>query len=102
MSNSKKDKQEDCCGANDKKVIPKQQEIHTDNDGHDHGTVEEAGWKSHWPLLLSLVILAIMLTLEFGFNYKSPFPFDLIIFYCSIFACRLQCAIHGIQEGKTI
>ena len=68
MDNSKKDKHEDCCDADDKKALPKQQETHTDDDGHNHGGEEEAGWKSHWPLLLSLVILAIMLTLEFGLD----------------------------------
>ena len=90
MSNSNKNKQDDCCGADDKnKSAAKSAEQHehhghdhehSDDDGHDHGGAEDAGWKSHWQLLLSLVILAIMLTLEFGFKYKSPFPFDLIIF----------------------
>lgn len=90
MSNSQRNKQDDCCGANDKnKFAAKSAEQHgqdghnhehSDVDGHDHGGEENAGWRSHWQLLLSLVILAIMLTLEFGFKYKSPFPFDLIIF----------------------
>ena len=90
MSNSNKNKQDDCCGADDKnKSAAKSAEQHehhghdhehSDDDGHDHGGAEDAGWKSHWQLLLSLVILAIMLTLEFGFKYKSSFPFDLIIF----------------------
>ncbi|PHK19851.1 metal ABC transporter ATPase [Nostoc linckia z15] len=39
-----------------------------------------SGWKSHWQLLLAIFILAIMLTLEFGFSYVPPFPADLIIF----------------------
>ena len=50
---------------------------HNEEDEHDDGE-EEAGWKSHWPLLLSLVILAVMLTLEFGFKYIPVFPIDLI------------------------
>lgn len=53
---------------------------HSDDDGHDHGGENADSWKSHWPLLLSLFILAIMLTLEFGFKYVPPFPFDLIVF----------------------
>ncbi len=59
---------------------PKEEEAHSDDDGHNHGGGEEAGWQSHWPLLSALAILLIMLVLEFGFGYKPPFPFDLIIF----------------------
>ena len=43
-------------------------------------TEKDAGWKSHWPLLSALAILLIMLTLEFGFKYQPPFPFNLVIF----------------------
>ena len=100
MNNSKKDKHEDCCDADDKKIIPKQQEIHTDDDGHDHGTEEEAGWKSHWALLLSLVILAIMLTLEFGFNYKPPFPFDLIIFIAAYLLAGYNVLHMAFRKAK--
>lgn len=59
--------------------------------GHDHdeedetlnltGAPEESeSWLSHWPLLTALLILAIMLTLEFGFKWQPPFPINLIIF----------------------
>lgn len=41
---------------------------------------ENQGWKGHWQLLLSVLILLIMLTLEFGFDYIPEFPIDLIIF----------------------
>jgi Cd2+/Zn2+-exporting ATPase len=61
--------------------IPEKKETHSEDDGHEHGAEEEnSGWKSHWQLLLAIVILAIMLTLEFGFEYVLPFPFDLIVF----------------------
>ena len=53
---------------------------HNDNDGHDHGNGEEAGWKSHWPLLAALAILLVMLVFEFGFKYNPAFPTDLIIY----------------------
>ncbi len=56
------------------------EEVHSDDDGHNHGSAEEAGWQSHWPLLTALAILLIMLVLEFGFKYKPAFPADLIIF----------------------
>jgi Cd2+/Zn2+-exporting ATPase len=61
--------------------IPEKKETHSEDDGHEHGAEEEnSGWKSHWQLMLAIVILAIMLTLEFGFEYVLPFPFDLIVF----------------------
>lgn len=58
---------------------------HINGDGHNHAQMdshseEVSGWKSHWQLLLSLTTLVIMLTLEFGFQYKPPFPIDLIIY----------------------
>jgi len=53
-------------------------------DGHDHGG-EDAGRKSHLPLISSFAILIIMLTLEFGFSYKPIFPVDFIIFGIAYF-----------------
>ncbi|MEO7463403.1 MAG: HAD-IC family P-type ATPase, partial [Ferruginibacter sp.] len=80
MDNLQKNKHEDCCGAEDVKTLPKQQ-AHNDKDGHDHdhGGDEAPGWKSHWQLLLSLAILAVLLTLEYAFGVKLPFPYNLII-----------------------
>jgi Cd2+/Zn2+-exporting ATPase len=59
--------------------------------GHDHEGEDETlnlteapeeaeSWLSHWPLLSALLILAVMLTLEYGFKYQPPFPANLIIF----------------------
>jgi Zn2+/Cd2+-exporting ATPase len=58
---------------------------HINGDGHNHAQMdshseEVSGWKSHWQLLLSLSILVIMLTLEFGFQFKPPFPIDLVVY----------------------
>ncbi|NUY80362.1 cadmium-translocating P-type ATPase [Flavobacterium sp. MAH-1] len=54
-----------------------------DSDGyshdHDHDS-DGSGWKSHWPLLLAIVILFAMLVLEYGFSFVPEFPIDLIIF----------------------
>jgi Cd2+/Zn2+-exporting ATPase len=61
-------------------------ELKQDVDEDDEETLdlnkpaEEEGWQTHWPLLTSLVILLVMLTLEFGFKYQPPFPVNLIIF----------------------
>lgn len=41
---------------------------------------EPDGWIDHWPLLLSLIILLIMLTLDFGFKYRPGFAFELAIY----------------------
>lgn len=53
---------------------------HSDHDGHDHSSGEDTGWKSHWKLLIAVMVLFIMLTLEFGFEYVPPFPLNLLIF----------------------
>lgn len=56
---------------------------HSENDGHDHGAddghdhggigqKEKPAWQEHWDLLLALVILAILLVMEYGFDYKLP------------------------------
>lgn len=54
---------------------------HSQDEGHDHGgeTSEKPGWIAHWDLLLSLVILAFLLTAEYGFKYVLPNPFELIV-----------------------
>lgn len=61
---------------------------HNHDDGHSHDgdantngiAANDSGWKSHWQLLLAVLILFVMLTLEFGFDYIPPFPTNLIIF----------------------
>ena len=100
MDNSNKDKKEDCCGAEDKKALPKQQETHTDDDGHNHGSEEAAGWTTHWQLLLSLAILAVMLTLEFGFKYKPPFPIDLIVFIAAYLLAGYNVLYMAFRKAK--
>ena len=57
----------------------KSEHEHSADDGHDHGGEESAGWKAHWDLLLALAILAILLTLEYGFKIKLPNIPSLII-----------------------
>jgi len=51
-----------------------------EDDGHDHGSEDNSGWRSHIPLLASLAILAVMLTFEFGFKLVPKFPIDLVIY----------------------
>lgn len=75
VSDNKKNgkaKKSDCCSTDE-------EEVHSDDDGHDHGS-EESGWQSHWQLLLAILMLFAMLTSEFGFKYIPAFPVNLIIF----------------------
>lgn len=46
----------------------------------EKNTEEASSWKGRWKLLVSLSVLIIMLTMEFGFGYKQKFPVDLIIY----------------------
>lgn len=39
-----------------------------DDDRHEHGK-KESVWKTHWDLLLALLILIVMLVLKFGFHF---------------------------------
>lgn len=65
--------EDNCCGANES-------EVHSNDDGHDHGTTDNSGWKRHIPLLSGLGILAIMLTMEYGFKFIPKFPVDLLVY----------------------
>ncbi len=54
------------------------EKAHAEDDGHDHAKAgggiikDEAGWRSHWDLLLALAILIVLLVLEYGFNIELP------------------------------
>jgi len=41
---------------------------------------EAEGWRGHWPLLLAIVLLFVMLGLVYGIEYIPKFPFNLIIY----------------------
>ena len=41
---------------------------------------DDTGWKSHWKLLLAILILFVMLALEYGYDYIPEFPFNLVIY----------------------
>ncbi|HRI20525.1 MAG TPA: heavy metal translocating P-type ATPase [Panacibacter sp.] len=80
---------QECCSTDEKETQKKavlnkpengETHDHAEDDEHDHEDEDSDGWKGHWPLLLSLAILAGMLVLDFGFKYKPAFPVDLIIY----------------------
>jgi len=58
---------------------------HDDDDDdhdhdHDHGGDQDSGWKGQIPLITALIILAAMLTLDFGFKVKVPELLQILIF----------------------
>ncbi|HEY0047394.1 MAG TPA: heavy metal translocating P-type ATPase [Flavobacterium sp.] len=65
-------KSDNCC-AND-------EETHSNEENAEPGDEASSGWKSHWQLLLAILILTTMLALEFGFDYIPAFPANLIIY----------------------
>ncbi len=71
----------DCC-SHEKEHRHKGSESHdhSHDEGHDHDHGAEGGWRSHWALLLGLLILLVMLTLEFGFGIVPKEPLNLLIY----------------------
>lgn len=71
----------ECCNheGDDHLAHPKEPAEHSDPDGHIHGSLQ-AGWKSHRDLLLALAVLAVMLTLEYGFKTVFPDTVNLAIY----------------------
>lgn len=65
------------------KVIPADtKQGHTIDDDHNHGsevTPDKPQWLEHWNLLAALLILAVLLTSEYGFKITLPKPWDLIV-----------------------
>jgi Cd2+/Zn2+-exporting ATPase len=81
MNSTVKNKlQEDsCCGTNEDKKAH-----HAQDDGHNHENENQggksAGWLSHWPLLIALLILVVMQTLYFGFAIEFDKVISIIIY----------------------
>lgn len=73
--------QQDCCTPHYKKEAPASAHDHHDHDhDHDHDHGEVSGWISHWPLLTALFILAVMLTLDYGFKISFKPMLELVVF----------------------
>lgn len=53
---------------------------HHQEGGPQPGAGKPAPWISHWPLLLALAILLVMLTGEYAFGFIPAFPLNLVIF----------------------
>ncbi len=86
---------------NNKVTAAPQQEMHSDDDGHDHGAEDaDSGWKSHWQLLLAIIILVVMLVLEFGFQFVPAFPADLIIFTAAYLLAGYNVLYMAYRKAK--
>src|SRR4051812_23243981 len=57
-------------------------EVH-EEEGDEHGDQDKkgAGWKTHWDLLLALLILVVMLVLKFAFDYTPGKWIDFAIHF---------------------
>jgi len=86
----------------EKELPTGEQHVHTDDDGHNHGGEEPAGWKAHWPLLISLGILIVMLTLEFGFSYVPLFPVDLAIYLIAYLLAGYNVLLLAFRKLKRL
>jgi Cd2+/Zn2+-exporting ATPase len=73
--------QDRCCDTDEKTNTTKVVPLHSSGDGHDHGDKgkSQPGWKTHWDLLLALLILIILLVLEYGFKIEIPKITSLVI-----------------------
>ena len=70
----------DCCGSSPESKDKKYTHNHDDDEhDHDHGN-GGSGWKSQLPLLAALLILAGMLTLDYGFKIQPAKYIQLIVF----------------------
>lgn len=56
------------------------EELHSEDDGHNHGAEESGSWLSHWPLLTALAIVVVMMVLEYGFDTTFNTTIQLLIF----------------------
>ncbi len=82
------------------------EKAHTEDDGHNHaeggGGAEkiEAGWKSHWDLLLALAILIVLLVLEYGFNVELPNMVALIVNLTAYFLAGRKVLELAFRKSK--
>jgi len=56
------------------------EELHSDDDGHNHGAEDSGSWLSHWPLLTALAIVVVMMVLEYGFDTTFNTSIQLLVF----------------------
>lgn len=73
---------------------------HDEDDEHDHGGDESAGWKSHWDLLLGLLILIVMVVLKFGFHYTPAKWVDFAIHFIAFLLAGWKVLDLAFRKAK--
>ncbi len=73
-----------------------------DHEAGDLNADEDTSWKGHLPLIGSLLILAVMLTLEFGFKIIPAFPVDLIIYSIAWLLAGYKVADMAFRKAKRL
>lgn len=67
---------------------------------HDHGSEDAAGWKTHWDLLLALLILIVMIVLKFGFHFVPTQWIDLTIHAIAFFLAGWRVLDLAFRKAK--
>lgn len=85
-------------------VVGKALDQNADHDHKQDHSKDGKGvdWKSRWQLLTALSILVIMLTLEFGFEYKPTFPGDLIIYLLAYILGGYNVLFMAFRKAKRL
>ena len=73
---------------------------HDDDHDHDHGGGEDAGWKSHWDLLLALLILIVMVVLKFGFHFTPTKWVDFSIHFIAFILAGWRVLDLAFRKAK--
>ena len=71
-----------------------------DDDEHNHGGEESAGWKSHWDLLLALLILIVMVVLKFGFHITPTNWIDFAIHFVAFLLAGWRVLDLAFRKAK--
>jgi Cd2+/Zn2+-exporting ATPase len=81
----------------------------SEEHNHDHGSEEhnhdhvhgagDAGWLSHWPLLLALLILVIMQVMELGFQIHLPILISLPIYLAAYLLAGYNVLILAFRKA---
>ena len=70
-------------------------------DGNDHSNEEKtAGWKSHWDLLLALLILVVMVVLKFGFDFTPTKWIDFAIHFVAFILAGWRVLDLAFRKAK--
>jgi Cd2+/Zn2+-exporting ATPase len=87
-------------GTVNEAVSPSAEEPTTGHSQHHAPKQHVSGWRRHWQLLLSLAILTVMLTLEFGFEVIPQFPVDITIYIIAYLLGGFNVLLMAFRKAK--